>query len=426
MKSKLIYVSEFVSLLNPDEEMLGPIGNDSTIITTTPPACWGPMITPNMPSGHEVTKPVALENANIGDAVMITVQKITIRSRATTSGVDEAVPKRYKDDPYIAPLCPHCKKEWPESYIEGIGENSIKCSNCNSAIIPFSMLHGYTMFIDEEIGVTVPPAVAKIIASNAESFMAIPKKSKQYPACILNKSDLAGTISRVKPMIGNIGTLPGITMPSSHNAGDFGSFLVGSSHRYSITEKELQMRTDGHMDINIVTEGASIICPVKVKGAGIYVGDVHAMQGDGEIAGHTTDVSAEVILNIKLLKNCNIDGPILLPEISDIPYLSRPITGGERENAKKVCEKLKIELEENVLPVVVVGSGSNINNAVINALERIVKITELNLNEVKNRATIMGSIRIGRLPGVAYISVLVPQSTLKKKGLLEIIKNMYS
>lgn len=31
-----------------------------------------------------------------------------------------------------------------------------------------------------------------------------------------------------------------------------------------------------------------LICPVKVKGGGVYVGDVHAMQGDGEIAVHTT------------------------------------------------------------------------------------------------------------------------------------------
>ena len=28
----------------------------------------------------------------------------------------------------------------------------------------------------------------------------------------------------------------------------------------------------------------------RYQGGGVYIGDMHAMQGDGEIAGHTTDV----------------------------------------------------------------------------------------------------------------------------------------
>ncbi|GMG97777.1 acetamidase/formamidase family protein [Tepidimicrobium xylanilyticum] len=68
-------------------------------------------------------------------------------------------------------------------------------------------------------------------------------------------------------------------MPDSHNAGDFGSFLIGTPHKYALTEEELKKRkTDGHMDINKVREGAVLIVPVKVKGGGVYVGDAHAMQ----------------------------------------------------------------------------------------------------------------------------------------------------
>ena len=32
--------------------------------------------------------------------------------------------------------------------------------------------------------------------------------------------------------------------------------------------------------------------PVKVSGGGVYAGDMHAQQGDGEITGHTTDARA--------------------------------------------------------------------------------------------------------------------------------------
>ena len=55
-------------------------------------------------------------------------------------------------------------------------------------------------------------------------------------------------------------------------------------------QNNLNFATDGHMDIDAVRPGAIVIAPVKVPGAGIYFGDMHAMQGDGEIAGHTMDV----------------------------------------------------------------------------------------------------------------------------------------
>ena len=56
-----------------------------------------------------------------------------------------------------------------------------------------------------------------------------------------------------------------------------------------MTPSELaQHKTDGHMDIDAVRPGAILVCPVKVDGGGVYLGDMHAMQGDGEIAGHTS------------------------------------------------------------------------------------------------------------------------------------------
>ncbi|MEW6232734.1 MAG: acetamidase/formamidase family protein [Chloroflexota bacterium] len=67
-------------------------------------------------------------------------------------------------------------------------------------------------------------------------------------------------------------------MPDSHNAGDFGQFLINAPHEYGITKEKLEYRTDGHLDIDSVRAGAVLVCPVKVKGGGVYVGDMHAMQ----------------------------------------------------------------------------------------------------------------------------------------------------
>jgi len=60
-------------------------------------------------------------------------------------------------------------------------------------------------------------------------------------------------------------------------------------------------------------QGAVVIVPVKVKGAGIYLGDMHAMQGNGEIAGHTTDVAGIATVQVKVLKGVTVEGPSYCP-----------------------------------------------------------------------------------------------------------------
>lgn len=47
-------------------------------MANTAPGCWGPMITPHIKGGHEVTLPTAVSGAEIGDAVAIRIKSITI------------------------------------------------------------------------------------------------------------------------------------------------------------------------------------------------------------------------------------------------------------------------------------------------------------------------------------------------------------
>jgi acetamidase/formamidase len=139
--------------------------------------------------------------------------------------------------------------------------------------------------------------------------------------------------------MGQIGTTPAVDLPDSHNAGDFGAFLLGAPHRHAVTAEQLEARTDGHLDIDAARAGAVLIAPVKVPGGGIYLGDMHAMQGDGEIAGHTCDVSGTVTLQVHVLKGLAIDGPILLPVPDDLPFLARPLSAGER--ARAACSRCR-------------------------------------------------------------------------------------
>src|ERR671929_113767 len=210
-------------LLGPDVPMAGPVRDGGHIVWNSTPGCWGPMITPSIRGGHEVCRPVAIEGAEVGDAVAIRIKSIAVTSMATSSGNDQAMEGRFNGDPYCAAVCPGCGAQWPETRLEGVGETAVRCVAC-------------------------------------------------------------------------------------------GAFLVGAPHAFAMDAQALQQhKTDGHLDIDAVRAGAILVCPVKVPGGGVYLGDMHAMQGDGEIAGHTADVAGTVTLQVQVVKQLSIDGPVLFP-----------------------------------------------------------------------------------------------------------------
>jgi acetamidase/formamidase len=256
------------------------------IVVNTTPGCWGPMITPAIRGGHEVAQPVAVAGAEPGDAIAIRIKDIQVTSIATASGNDLSPEGSYNGDPYCAPVCPGCGTEYPETRLEGIGQDSVRCVNCGADATPFKF--GYTIAFDQarELGVTLPEEAAERIAHEASRYAALPENSVQHPILAFAPHDLVGLATRLRPFMGQLGTTPSTTMPDSHNAGDFGSFLVGAPHAYALTPEELaEHRTDGHMDIDAVRAGAILICPVKLPGGGVYMGDMHALQGDARSPG---------------------------------------------------------------------------------------------------------------------------------------------
>ena len=427
MASRIVHTSRMTWVLDPKEPMAGLVADGGTIVARVSPGCWGAMITPDYASGHEVTHPIAVEGAEIGDSVCLKIKKIHVLSLATTSGTDSFIEGNFVGDPFVAKRCPGCGLINPKTYLEGIGEDAIRCVACKTSVKPFHLDNGYTMLFNAErtIGVTVPPRMSEEIACQSQEFSAIPPGSCQYSANLLAKGDLWGVLARVRPMVGNIGSCPSVAMPSSHNAGDFGAFLINAPHQYALTPEQLLQRTDGHMDINEVGEGAMVIVPVKVARAGIYVGDVHAMMGDGEVAGHTTDVSAEVIIEVNVIKGLAIDGPIVLPCRENLPLLARPYTDAEKNEAARLSRNYGFPIETDVYPVQVVGSGSDLNSATANGLARMAALTGFSVAEVKNRATITGDIQIGRLPGVVQVTMLTPAGVLEKLKLRELYQMQY-
>ncbi len=56
----------------------------------------------------------------------------------------------------------------------------------------------------------------------------------------------------------------------------------------------------GNMDIQELGPGAAVRLAVNVPGALVHIGDVHALQGDGEVAGSAVETSALLRLRIEL------------------------------------------------------------------------------------------------------------------------------
>jgi formamidase len=427
---RTVFVDTFTNgVLGPSQEMLGPVANGGHIVVNTTPGCWGPMITPRLRGGHEVAQPVAVQGAEPGDAIAIRIKDIVVTSIATASGNDYWIDGRYNGDPYCARLCAQCGTPYPETRLEGIGQDAVRCANCGADATPFKFTNGYTIAFDEvrRLGVTLPQEAAEEIAREASTYAALPENSVQHPILAFAPHDLVGLVARVRPFMGQLGTSPSIDMPDSHNAGDFGSFLVGAPHDFALTADELaQHKTDGHLDIDAVRAGAILICPVKLPGGGVYMGDMHALQGDGEIAGHTCDVSGTITLQVELIKGgLGIDGPVLFPLEEDLPFLARPLSERERERARALAARWGLAQIEESAPISVVGTGPDLNSATDNGLQRAATLLGLTVPEVKNRATITGAIEIGRHPGVVHVTFRAPMERLTQCGLADYAREQY-
>ena len=219
-------------------------------------------------------------------------------------------------------------------------------------------------------------------------------------------------------------------MPDSHNAGDFGAFLIGAPHRFALTAGRAASshKTDGHMDIDAVRAGAILVCPVKVDGGGVYLGDMHALQGDGEIAGHTCDVSGTVTLEVEVVKGLGDRRPGAVPGRRG-PAVPRPAADrrasararrGARRAATASSGSRRRRRSRSSAP------ARTSTRATDNGLARAAELLGHDAcPRCANRATITGAIEIGRHPGVVQVTFRAPAERLEARGLLGYAREQY-
>lgn len=84
----------------------------------------------------------------------------------------------------------------------------------------------------------------------------------------------------IAPMVGVIGTAPKDEPISTQCPGEHG----------------------GNLDIKDLGEGAVLFLPVNVEGGLLYMGDIHAVQGDGETAICALEVGGKVTVKVDVIK----------------------------------------------------------------------------------------------------------------------------
>ena len=83
------------------------------------------------------------------------------------------------------------------------------------------------------------------------------------------------------------------------------------------------------MDFNEIREGATVYLAVSQPGALLYVGDGHALQGDGELNGNALETSLDVELSVDVLREKNIPGP----RVENAEYLMAMGLSGSLDDA---------------------------------------------------------------------------------------------
>jgi amidase len=143
----------------------------------------------------------------------------------------------------------------------------------------------------------------------------------------------------IRPMLGCVAVAPGFgaAPPPTGDSGRFG----------------------GNMDFNEIVEGATVYLPVAQPGALLYVGDGHALQGDGELNGNALETSMDVEFTVDVISNKSL----MTPRVESPTHIMTVGLGGTLEEALRAATSSLgqwLEQDYNLTPseiAIVLGSS---------------------------------------------------------------------
>ena len=105
----------------------------------------------------------------------------------------------------------------------------------------------------------------------------------------------------------------------------------------------------GNMDYNGLREGVTVYLPVFQEGALLFVGDGHAVEGDGELNGDALETSMDVEFTVDLIRGQSSQGPRFE---SDEYLMASGIAGSLQEALQQATSELArwLERDYNLTP----------------------------------------------------------------------------
>jgi amidase len=163
----------------------------------------------------------------------------------------------------------------------------------------------------------VAPALATSLAARATELGKPIRWSLDHERGVAKPADASERLREfevpMRPMLGGLAVAPG-----------FGSAAIstGDTGRFG-----------GNMDFNEVIEGNTVYLPVMQPGALLYLGDAHALQGDGETSQYGLETSMEVEFSVDVIHGRSI----AMPRVESPTHIMVLGQAGSLDNALRLA-----------------------------------------------------------------------------------------
>jgi amidase len=156
--------------------------------------------------------------------------------------------------------------------------------------------------------------------------------TKQFkkPHVVKWKLDIENGFASIDSSYNSYGNLSKFKIPLNQFLGCIG---VAPGNKKNEIPSFFQGNFGGNLDFSRVRQSSTIYLPVFHDGAYFYIGDGHAVQGDGEIAGNALETSLRVQFTLDVIKNTIPQ--INSPRVEDSSYLMAIGVGKTLDKAVK-------------------------------------------------------------------------------------------
>ena len=182
----------------------------------------------------------------------------------------------------------------------------------------------------------------------------------------------------------------------------------------------------GNLDIRYLQVGVTIYLPCELPGCGLAIGDVHYIQGDGEVSGTALEMDATVIVTTEVLKDGpklrrgpHFEGPSSLLNIPSERFYAT--TGFPLKNREEIPSDISYLASEKIPQLE--NLSKDISLAAKNALLEMIDYISLTYGYSKEESYLIASvavdIRIGQLvdvPNVGVTAILPLDIFVKNKS----------